>query len=45
MKDVIIASWISWSITLLAIMSFSLYFNYKLNKMIKMLDDNIIDRP
>ena len=45
MKDFILASWISWSVTLLAIMSFSLYFNYRLNKLIKMLDENITDRP
>ncbi len=45
LKDFILASWISWSITLLAIMSFSLYFNYRLNKMIKMLDESITERP
>jgi len=45
MKSFILASWISWSITFLAIMSFSLYFNYRLNRLIKMLDDSILDRP
>ena len=40
-----LASLISWSITLVAIMSFSLYFNYRLNRLIKMLDESITERP
>ncbi len=45
MSDFIIASWISSGITFLAVMSFFLYFNYRLSKMIKMLDEMITDRP
>ena len=44
-KTMILASWISASIVFLAVMLFSLYFNYRLNKLIKMLDDSILDRP
>jgi hypothetical protein len=39
------ATWISSGIIFVAIMSFSLYLNYRLDKMIKMLDSMIIDRP
>ena len=32
-------------ITWLGVLPFTLYFNYRLNRLIKMLDDSIIDRP
>ena len=39
------ATWISSGIIFVSIMSFSIYFNYRFDKMIKMLDSMIIDRP
>ncbi len=45
MSNLVLASWISTGITFLAVMSFFLYFNYRLSKMIKMLDEMITDRP
>ena len=45
MSNIVIASWISTGITFFAVMSFSLYFNYRFSKMIKKLDEMIADRP
>ena len=39
------ATWISSGIVFVSVMSFSLYFNYRLGKMIKMLDEMITERP
>ena len=44
MSNVVLASWVSTGITFFTVMSFSLYFNYRFNKMIKMLDE-MIERP
>jgi hypothetical protein len=40
-----LATWINCSIIFVSVMAFSLYFNYRLNKLIKMLDSMITDRP
>jgi hypothetical protein len=45
MSNIVLASWISTGITFFAVMSFSLYFNYRFSKMIKMLDEMITERP
>ena len=45
MSNIVIASWISTGITFFAVMAFSLYFNYRFSKMIKMLDEMITDKP
>jgi hypothetical protein len=45
MSNLVLASWISTGITFFAVMAFSLYFNYRFIKMIKMLDEMITDKP
>jgi hypothetical protein len=45
MSNIVIASWISIGILYFAVLSFSLYFNYRFNKIIKMLDEMTTDRP
>jgi hypothetical protein len=41
----ITATWINCSIIFVSVMAFSLYMNYRLNRLIKMLDSMITDRP
>ena len=41
----ITVTWINCSVIILAVMAFSLYFNYRFNRLIKMLDSMITDRP
>jgi hypothetical protein len=43
--NITLATWISSGIVFVSIMSFSLYINYRLDRMIKMLDSMITDRP
>ncbi len=45
MSNFVIASWISAGVSFLTVMAFSLYFNYRFDKMIKMLDEMITDKP
>jgi hypothetical protein len=40
-----LATWINCAIVVVSVMAFSLYFNYRLNRLIKMLDSMITDRP
>jgi len=39
------ATWINCTIIFVSVMALSLYFNYRLNRLIKMLDSMITDRP
>jgi hypothetical protein len=43
--NIITATWINCSIIFVSVMAFSLYMNYRLNRLIKMLDGLITDRP
>ena len=39
------ATWINCFVIFVSVMAFSLYFNYRLNRLIKMLDSMITDQP
>jgi hypothetical protein len=41
----ITAAWINCTIIFVSVMAFSLYFNYRFNKIIKMLDEMTTDKP
>ena len=43
--NIITATWINCSIIFVSVMAFSLYMNYRLNRLINMLDGLITDRP
>ena len=45
MKDIIVHALIIAGITWVITLPFTLYVNYRLDRMIKMLDSMIIDRP
>ena len=40
-----LASWISAGIIFASTTAFTLYFNYRLDRLIKMLDSMIVERP
>ena len=41
----ITATWINCFVIFVSVMAFSLYFNYRFNKIIKMLDEMTTERP
>jgi len=43
--SITLASWISAGIIVASSTAFTLYFNYRLDRLIKMLDSMITDRP
>lgn len=43
--NITLATWINCSVIFVSVMAFSIYFNYRLGRLIKMLDGMITDRP